>query len=114
MIHKMNLDFEPFKLIKDGTKTVELRLNDKKRQLINIGDLIEFTNRDTLEKMQLKVVALYKYPNFEELYKHFNKIEMGYREDEVASFLDMEQYYSKDAQKKYGVLGIQLEKYKAD
>lgn len=30
MIHKMNLDFEPFKLIKDGTKTIELRLNDKK------------------------------------------------------------------------------------
>lgn len=114
MVHKMNLDFEPFKLIKDGTKTIELRLNDEKRQLINVGDLIEFTNRDTLEKMRLEVVELYKYPNFEELYKHFNKIEMGYKEDEVANFLDMEQYYSREEQKKYGVLGIRLEKYYGD
>lgn len=114
MVHKMNLDFEPFKLIKDGTKTIELRLNDEKRQLINVGDFIEFTNRDTLEKMRLEVVELYKYPNFEELYKHFNKIEMGYKEDEVANFLDMEQYYSQEEQKKYGVLGIRLEKYYGD
>lgn len=97
-----------------GTKTIELRLNDEKRQLINVGDLIEFTNRDTLEKMRLEVVELYKYPNFEELYKHFNKIEMGYKEDEVANFLDMEQYYSQEEQKKYGVLGIRLEKYYGD
>ena len=40
----------PFELIKNGTKTIELRLNDEKRQLLKIKDLIEFTNRTNNEK----------------------------------------------------------------
>lgn len=47
--HKMNLKDGPFGCIKNGTKTIELRLNDKKRQLLKKKDLIEFTNMKTLE-----------------------------------------------------------------
>ena len=43
MKYNMKLNNEPFNLIKNGTKTVELRLNDEKRKLLNIGDKIEFT-----------------------------------------------------------------------
>ena len=32
----MKLNNEPFNLIKNGTKTVELRLNDEKRKLFNV------------------------------------------------------------------------------
>lgn len=32
----MKLYSVPFKKIKDGTKTIEMRLNDDKRKLINI------------------------------------------------------------------------------
>ena len=53
---------------------------------------------------------LYKYPSFEELYKHFDKVSMGYKEDEIASFKDMEKYYSKEEQEKYGVVGIKIKK----
>ena len=34
MTYKMNLNEKPFNLIKNETKTVELRLNDGKRQLL--------------------------------------------------------------------------------
>lgn len=44
----MRLHNSPFKLIKNGTKTIELRLNDEKRKLIKVGDIIRFTNRVTL------------------------------------------------------------------
>lgn len=108
MKHKMNLNSDPFKCIKDRTKTIELRLNDEKRQLLNENDLIEFTDRTTLEKIEVKVVYLHKYPNFEELYKHFDKISLGYNQDEVANYKDMEQYYSKEEQEKYGVVGIEI------
>lgn len=110
MKYNMKLNNEPFNLIKNGTKTVELRLNDEKRKLLNIGDEIEFTNRDTNEKLSVDIINLYKYPSFKELYKHFNKIEMGYTADEPAESKDMEAYYSKEEQDKYGVLGIEIRK----
>ena len=104
----MRLQNSPFNLIKSGTKTIELRLNDEKRSLIKIGDKIEFTNRITEEKIVVEVINLHKYDSFVELYKHFDKVSMGYDEDEEADPKDMEQYYSKEEQDKYGVLGIEI------
>ena len=110
MKHEMKLNNEPFINIKNGTKTIELRLNDEKRRLLNINDLIEFTNRETNEKMLVKIVNIYHYPSFEELYKHFDKISLGYKENEIANPCDMEMYYSKEEQNKYGVLAIEIKK----
>lgn len=109
MKHEMKLNNGPFNKIKNGTKTVELRLNDEKRQKLNANDNIEFTNIKTLEKITVTIKALYKYPNFEELYKHFDKISMGYEEDEIGNYKDMEKYYSIEEQDRYGVLGIEIE-----
>lgn len=110
MKHEMKLNNEPFECIKNGTKTIELRLNDEKRKLLTVGDYIEFTNRATNEKLLVEVIDLFKYNSFEELYKHFNKIEMGYSINEEANPKDMENYYSKEEQEKYGVLGIKIKK----
>ena len=44
MIHEMRLNNEPFNKIKEGTKTVELRLLDEKRKTLRVGDKIIFTN----------------------------------------------------------------------
>ena len=110
MKYNMNLNNRPFKSIKEGTKTIELRLNDEKRSLLKVGDEIEFTNRDTNEKLSVDIISLHKYPSFEELYKHFDKVEMGYNKDDIAEPKDMEAYYSKEEQDKYGVLGIEIRK----
>ena len=67
--HEMYLNDKPFTKIKEETKTLELRLNDEKRQLLKIGDLIEFTNRTTLEKMLVIIENLYKFDSFEEYEK---------------------------------------------
>lgn len=45
--HQLQLATAPFKAITSGVKTLESRLYDEKRQLIRIGDIIEFTNRET-------------------------------------------------------------------
>ena len=95
MKHNMSLNNRPFKSIKEGTKTIELRLNDEKRSLLKVGDEIEFTNRDTNEKLSVDIINLHKYHSFKELYKHFNKIDMGYNKDEPVEPKDMEAYYSK-------------------
>jgi len=45
--HELNLATIPFEAIKTGNKNVESRLYDEKRKLINLGDEIEFTNKET-------------------------------------------------------------------
>lgn len=106
MIHKMKLHDGPFKRIKSGSKNIEMRLYDEKRQLINVGDTIEFENRMTLETITVSVVGLYKFNSFYELYNAFDKLSIGYGMDEEANPCDMEKYYSKEEQEKYGVLAI--------
>ena len=105
----MRLHNSPFKLIKSGTKTIEMRLNDEKRQLIKVGDSIKFINRVTEEEMVTLVMGLHYYDSFDELYKHFDKVSIGYAEDEEANPDDMSQYYNKDDILKYGVVGIEIE-----
>ena len=109
MIHHYDLNPEPFNLIKTKQKTIEMRLNDEKRKLINIGDYIWFTNNETNEKLKTKVLNLYHYDSFEELYKHFDKTKLGYKENEVANYEDMYFYYTKEKIDQYGVLGIEIE-----
>lgn len=108
MKHEMRLHSGPFELIKSGTKTIELRLYDEKRKLIKENDIIEFTNRTNNEKLIAKVIKLHKYNSFEELYKHFDKISLGYLQNEEANPNDMSIYYSKEEQEKYGVVGIEI------
>lgn len=112
IIHYMKLNSEPFEKIKSGKKTVELRLNDEKRQLVNVGDIIEFTKLYSTERLavRVKVKAVYKFANFKELYEAFDKTALGYGEDETADYKDMEKYYSAEKQNKYGVLAIVMEK----
>lgn len=45
MKHEMKLQPKYFEYILNGTKRIEIRLNDEKRQLINIGDEIEICKR---------------------------------------------------------------------
>ena len=59
--------------------------------------------------MICKVINIFCYSNFEELYKHHNKLSIGYKENEASNYYDMYDCYSKDKIDKYGVLGIQIE-----
>lgn len=110
MIHNMKLYQSPFDKIANGSKKIELRINDEKRQKISVGDIIEFHNyNDESNAIKVKVKALHKYPDFYQLYKQFDKALMGYNENETANPADMEEYYSKENINKYGALGIEIE-----
>lgn len=108
MKHKMNLQHEPFVKIKAKTKTIEMRLFDKKRSEISVGDDIIFVDNSTKEFITCKVTNLFKYKNFDELYSNHDKISIGYSEDEIANSNDMLTYYSTEQIEKYGVVGIEL------
>lgn len=112
MKHNMKLNPSPFEMIKSGEKTIELRLNDEKRQRIKIGDEIEFENTgDSTQVINARVLNLHRFCSFDELYKSLPLLKCGYTSDDVCTARpsDMERYYSVERQKKYGVVGIEIE-----
>lgn len=109
MIHKMKLKQEPFNKIRNGIKTIELRLYDEKRQQVNIGDFIEFSLIDNSEeKIQTRVTALHRFDSFQELYENLPKEKLGYKADEMPASDHMDNYYSREEQAEYGVIGIEI------
>ena len=109
-IHEMKLRPEPFAKIKSGTKTIELRLYDEKRQKIRVGDAIIFTSTESGEQIRATVKKLHRFDSFEVLYKSLPLLKCGYTAEDVdrAQPSDMESYYSVEEQQKYGVVGIEL------
>ena len=107
-VHKMKLQPCPFLLIMLGSKDIEMRLYDEKRQKINVGDTIEFENAETKERLLAKVIGLHKFDSFYSLYKAFDKQRLGYSEEEAADPNDMEKYYPVCEILKYGVVGIEI------
>ncbi len=105
MLHKMKLNERPFEKIKNGTKTVEFRLYDEKRQQIRVGDQIEFSKLPELqEKLLVNVVELYREDTFEKLFK---KLYNG--EEEISKKVkEMYEIYLPEKEKKYGVIGIKI------
>ena len=110
MTHSMQLQPVPFEMIRDGTKTIELRLYDEKRKKIRTGDTIVFTNTASRKTIRVKVLELLVFDSFETLYSRLPLLDCGYTEDDVdtASPDDMTAYYPKEMQQKYGVVGIRV------
>ncbi len=108
MRHVMRLHDSPFQLIKNGTKTIEMRLNDEKRQELKVDDTINFINRISEEEMEVLITNLYHFKDFKEMYDAFDKVSVGYDINDMAKPSDMGQYYDKDDIAKYGTLAIEM------
>ena len=112
MFHYMNLHPQPFSMISQGVKNIELRLLDKKRKMISVGDTLIFKNTmDATATLSCRVKKLHIFADFEELYRSLPLDKCGYLPHELptASPKDMELYYSPEKQKCYGVVGIEIE-----
>lgn len=109
--HTMTLNPIPMESIRNGDKTIELRLYDEKRQKNAVGDVIKYVNsKNIFDTLNVVVEDLYIFDSFEELYKELPLLECGYTKENIdkASSKDMEHYYSKEKQNKYGVVGIKI------
>ena len=108
----MKLAKTPFYAVVSGYKTIELRLNDKKRQALNVGDFIEFTCvSDSGMTVSKEIRALHRFSSFEKLYKNLPLLSCGYTPFTFpyANAEDMNKYYPPEEQAEYGVVGIELE-----
>lgn len=113
MMHSMNLNPQPFMMIAEGHKTIELRLLDEKRQKIAVGDTLVFTNTaDPALQLRCVVKKLHRFANFAELYVSLPLDKCGYFPHELTDARpeDMDLYYPPEKQAKYGVVGIEIER----
>ena len=104
--HNMTVKQPYFEYLRSGYKTIELRLYDSKRQQIVPGDTITFANGDL--SFQVEVKGLVRAANFESLFEIIDVKKTGLENNKNAIEI-MEQFYDKEAQEKFGVVGIVVE-----
>lgn len=105
-LHHLSLAQGPFRLIKDGGKVIELRLFDEKRQAIQTGDDILFSDSRGQE-IKVRVVKLYRGSNFDELFARLSPCDLGCKTMDEARAI-IRQFYTVEDEEKYGVLGIRF------
>lgn len=109
MTHEMNLQDKYFDFILHGTKRIELRLNDEKRQKIKIGDTIIFRNKQG-ETFSAKVKDLFEHNSFEELFENFEIDILTDKSMTKAELLQvLDEFYTPEKQAEFGVLGILID-----
>lgn len=108
MKHSMNLQQRYFDYIKNGTKRIELRLFDEKRQKIKVGDTIEFSNPEG-ESFEAEVIDLLRYDSFEKLFADYDNsilADKSMTKEELLGVL--QEFYTPEKQAEYGVVGIKI------
>ena len=109
-MHHMKVQTKYYNLLKSGKKVVELRLFDEKRQQIKIGDEIAFSNlSDTNDSFVAQVINLHRAESFNKLCQIITPAQAGFTSKEELITV-LQEFYTPDSQKKYGVLGIEIQK----
>ncbi|KEI89335.1 hypothetical protein N493_07460 [Clostridium botulinum B2 433] len=113
MIHKMKLLEKEFNNIKYNNKIIEVRLNDKKRRKINIGDKILFYKLPKLkESILVDIKDIYKFSTFKEVYDKFPQRYFGYKNLTKEQILNnIYSIYSIKEEMENGVVAIKFKLY---
>lgn len=109
MLYEMPLLPKPFEAIKSNTKKIEVRLNYKGRDKIKVGDQIRFIREPEMkESIITEVKEIIKTSTFLELYRNMGAD--NFRNKTESEFVkSIYSIYSKEDEKKYGVLGFKIE-----
>lgn len=111
MKYEMKLQPKYYNFILNGTKRIEIRLFDEKRRQIKIGDTIKFLKEpNSNESFNAKVIGLLRYNTFEDMFRDFDISVLSDKSMTKEELINtLEQFYTKEKQKQYGVLGIRIE-----
>ena len=105
--YTMNLQPKYFDFVKNGTKRIELRLNDEKRQQLKLGDEIEFSDNES--SLKAEIIGLLRYNTFSDLFEDFDAEILADKSMTKAEILEaLEKFYTPEKQAQYGVLGIKI------
>jgi len=109
MQHEMKLNEKPFNSIKNGSKRIELRLYDEKRQKLKLNDTIRFYKVNNEEDfIDVKIRGLLRYNSFEELFNDVDFNICGPAKGLTEKLENMYKIYSREEEQKYGILAISV------
>ena len=110
MIHEMKLSKPWYKLVKTGQKNIEGRIYDDKRKLLNVNDIIKFSDKEGKNVFSKKIIKLEIYKDFDSAIRRakLKNILPGIRtyKEGVKIYHDIPSY--KENAKKFGVILIYL------
>jgi len=110
-MHSMKLNPLPFQRIKKGSKKIEIRLFDEKRQKLKVGEKIEFSNLENMEeKIIVEILNLKKFKSFKSLIINTPMKKFGYPENyDIQKFLNsIYSIYTKKQEDMHSVLAIEI------
>ncbi len=105
----MGLNPDQFELIRIGSKTIEIRLNDEKRRSLQVGDAICFCNvADETQRVVKRVKSLRQFATFVDLYSHYSPVSVGSSAtDDIAQMVaDTYTIYTPEQEHRWGVVAI--------
>lgn len=108
MKYVMSIMQLPFNKILDGSKKIEPRLYDEKRQKVKVCDVIEFVNASTDEKVKCLVKGIAVFENFKDLVTYMPLELFGYDNKEEIH-VRLERLATEQEQNEFGVVGFIIE-----
>ncbi|WP_311407621.1 ASCH domain-containing protein [Liquorilactobacillus uvarum] len=103
------LDDLLFEKISNGTKTVEIFLNDEEMKHFSVGDTLAVHRKSDKEDMILASAwSIKKFKKLAEIYKLYSEETVGLSLDELT------QVYPQNVVKKHGVLAVKMRVLKAN
>lgn len=110
MKHKMGLYETYFNQIKEGKKTVEVRLFDQKRRRIEVGHTIEFIKLpEQNDSLNVEVTELRNFDTFKQIYENIPFEDLGGEGWLLEEMLQgTYEIYTPEQEKRWGVLAIRL------
>ena len=106
----VHLDSDIFDIVSNGTKDVEIRVNDEKRRKLSVGDTLVFLKRpDDIESIRATITNLVYFNSFEEVVDYYEMrriyLDSASKEDYINL---MKRFYSDEEVSKNGVVGIEF------
>ena len=99
---RFHLAKDIFEVVKNGTKCVEIRLNDEKRKKLRVGDKLVFLDMDEKSNIETIIEELSYYKDAKEMIKYYSIEEIYLKGYTKEYFLDLlKRFYSEEEQRKY-------------
>ena len=110
VIHTVSLYEEGFDLIKNGHKTVEVRLYDEKRKQFQPGHKLIFRKLpDENDSIETEIEAIKTFMTFEELYRDIGFEALGRSDKTMQWMLEKTgELYSRDEEQRNGAVAIYI------
>ena len=107
----MHLESEIFALVNNNIKDIEIRLNDDKRKKLKAGDIVTITNRGNNDTIKVKIIKLEYFSCFKDCINNY-ELKRLYN-DKITKYELLNllyKFYTKEEEKKYGIVAIIFEK----